>query len=207
MLKKSITYTDFEGNEVTEDFYFHLSKADLVEMEVSYKGGLSAWLKEIAKSDDAKSLVAEFKKLILMSYGVKSPDGKRFVKTQDLRDSFMATEAYSSLFIELCTDAQAAAAFVNGIIPQNLDRDMEKIRAKQQAHPSDPAAQPQSPNLAAESDPTALEPDSEAHTARNVFETGGQGKQESRVLTMQEVAEMDSDELKSGIATGRYKLQ
>lgn len=206
MLKKSITYTDFNGDEVTEDFYFHLSKADLVEMEVSHKGGLGAYLREIAESEDGAKVIAEFRKLILASYGVRSDDGKRFVKSQELRDEFLATEAYSSLFMDLCTDAQVAAEFVNGIVPKGLDKDVAKLQARggdPQVHPSDKAAQPQAPNLASESeaDPTALEP------GRNVFEQGGQGKQEAKLLTLAEMIEMDSEDLKSGLATGRYKLQ
>lgn len=117
MLKKTIAYTDFDGNERKEDFYFNLTKAEVAEMEHSETGGLSKILRKIIDEQDNKKIVAIFKDLILKAYGEKSPDGKRFVKNQELRDSFMQTEAYSELFMELAGNAEAAAAFVNAITP------------------------------------------------------------------------------------------
>lgn len=117
MLKKTITYVDFDENERTEDFYFNLTKAEVAEMEMSTEGGMSNMLQKIVASKDAKRIIESFKDLILKSYGEKSPDGKRFVKNQELRDSFAQTEAYSLLFMELATNPTAASDFVNGIIP------------------------------------------------------------------------------------------
>ncbi len=117
MLKKTITYTDYDGNERIEDFYFNLSKAEVAEMEMSEYGGLSNLLKKIVQEKDTKRIIEMFKDLILRAYGEKSPDGKRFVKNQELRDAFVQTEAYSELFMELAGNAEAAAAFVNGITP------------------------------------------------------------------------------------------
>ena len=117
MLKKTITYTDFDGNQRTEDFYFNLTKAEVTEMEMSTDGGLVKMLEKIVQEKDSKRIIESFKDLILRSYGEKSPDGKRFVKTQELRDAFLQTEAYSDLFMELAMDAEMSAAFVNGIIP------------------------------------------------------------------------------------------
>lgn len=118
MLKKTITYTDYDGNERTEDFYFNLTKAEVAEMEMSYTGGMEKMLRKIVAEKDSKRIVEIFKDLILRSYGEKSADGKRFIKNQELRDAFAQTEAYSVLFMELATDAEAAAAFVNGILPK-----------------------------------------------------------------------------------------
>ena len=118
MLKKTIKYTDFDGNERTEDFYFNLTKAEVTEMEMSTEGGLTKSLNKIVAEQDSKKIIESFKDLILRSYGEKSPDGKRFIKSQELRDSFSQTEAYSDLFMELATNAEMASAFVNGIIPQ-----------------------------------------------------------------------------------------
>lgn len=118
MLKKTITYTDYDGNERVEDFYFNLSKAEVAEMEMSEYGGLSNLLKKIVQEKDTKRIIEMFKDLILRSYGEKSQDGKRFVKNQELREAFSQTEAYSELFMELAGNAEAAAAFVNGIVPQ-----------------------------------------------------------------------------------------
>lgn len=120
MLKKTITYTDYNGNERTEDFYFNLSKAELAEMELSAEGGLAETLKRIIAAQDGKQLVAIFKDLVLRSYGEKSPDGKRFIKSEELRTAFSQTEAYSDLFMELATNDKAAVEFVNGIVPSDV---------------------------------------------------------------------------------------
>lgn len=117
MLKKTITYEDYDGNQRTEDFYFNLSKAEVAEMEMSAEGGLTKTLESIVAAQDGKRIIETFKDLILKSYGQKSVDGKRFIKTQELREAFVQSEAYSELFMELATNADASAAFVNGIIP------------------------------------------------------------------------------------------
>lgn len=117
MLKKTITYVDYDENERTEDFFFNLSKAELTEMEMSHNGGLVKVIEKIAAAQDSKRIVELFKDLILKAYGEKSLDGKRFVKSQELRDAFAQTQAYSDLFMELASNAEAAAAFVNGIVP------------------------------------------------------------------------------------------
>jgi hypothetical protein len=127
MLKKTITYVDFNGDETSEDHFFHLSKAELVELEMSHSGGLSAALEKIVAAEDGKSIIAEFKNIILSSYGVRSDDGKRFIKTQELRDDFASSEAYSTLFMELVTNADTAAEFVRGIIPQDMAEEAAKL--------------------------------------------------------------------------------
>lgn len=117
MLKKIITYTDYNGTERTEDFYFNLNKAEAVEWEMSKTGGLAELIKKVVATNDMPTLISLFKELILKSYGEKSLDGKRFVKSKELSEAFAQTEAYSQLFIELATDADAASKFVNGIVP------------------------------------------------------------------------------------------
>lgn len=117
MLKKTITYTDYDGNSRTEDFYFNLSKAEVTEMELSADGGLSKMLEKIVASQDNKRIMEIFKDIIIKAYGEKSPDGKRFIKNDALREAFTQTEAYSELFMELATNAEAASAFINGIVP------------------------------------------------------------------------------------------
>ena len=120
MLKKTVTYVDYNGVERTEDFYFNLSKAEVTEMELSVRGGLSAMLEELVKSGDNARIVEIFKDLVLRSYGEKSADGKRFVKSKELSEAFSQTEAYSEIFMELALDEKAAAAFINGILPSHL---------------------------------------------------------------------------------------
>ena len=117
MLKKTITYTDYNGVERKEDFYFNLTKAEIMEMEMSISGGLTEMINRIVAAQDAPAIVKIFKELVLKAYGVKSPDGKRFIKSDELATEFAQTEAYSQLFMELATDADAASAFVNGILP------------------------------------------------------------------------------------------
>lgn len=118
MLKKTITYTDYNGFERTEDFYFNLSKAEITEMEMSIPGGFVEMVNRIVSAQDAPSIMKIFKDLILKAYGEKSPDGKKFDKSEKISNDFAHTEAYSQFFMELVTDANAAADFVNGIIPK-----------------------------------------------------------------------------------------
>ena len=121
MLKKTITYTDYNGVERKEDFYFNLTKAEIMEMEMSISGGLTEMINRIVAAQDAPAIVKIFKELILKAYGEKSADGRRFMKVDEngvpLSINFSQTEAYSQLFMELATDADAASAFVNGIVP------------------------------------------------------------------------------------------
>ena len=131
MLKKSINYTDYNGIERTEDFYFNLSQAELMEMEMSTSGGLAETIKRIVDAQDAPAIIKIFKDLVLKAYGVKSPDGRRFQKSDALREEFEQTEAYSIIFMELATDADKASEFVNGIIPADA---AAKIKAQQ--HPA-----------------------------------------------------------------------
>lgn len=133
MLKKTITFDDLDGNSLTEDFYFNLSKAEITEMELSQKGGLSAYLQKIVKTEDTKELITIFKELIVKSVGRRSDDGRRFVKNQEITDDFMQTEAYSELFMELATRSQSAVEFIKGIFPAGLEKEMEKLVADRAA--------------------------------------------------------------------------
>ena len=117
MLKKTITYTDYNDVQRTDDFYFNLTKAQLMEMEMGAVGGLSGMIEKIVSAKDAPAIIKVFKELVLKAYGEKSADGKRFIKSKEISDAFSQTEAYSQLFMELATDADAASKFVNGIAP------------------------------------------------------------------------------------------
>lgn len=123
MLKKTITYTDFDDVERTEDFYFNLSKTELMEMNFSEEGGMEKLVKRIIDTKDIKKTIEVFKEILLKAYGQKSDDGKRFIKTIDghrLADDFAQSSAYDELFFELINDEQKAADFVSGIIPKSL---------------------------------------------------------------------------------------
>jgi hypothetical protein len=175
VLKKSITYDDYNGGTFTEDFYFNLSKAELVELELSHVGGLSESLKRIVASEDGAEIIKEFKNIILKSYGKRSEDGKRFVKNQQLRDEFESTEAYSVLFIELVTDADAAADFVRGIMPEGLTETDQLELVQPLSAPAEPSVIPEEPLV-------------------------------PKKLSQDEVAALDADDLKSGLASGRYEM-
>lgn len=118
MLVKTIKYTDYKGNQREEELHFNLNKAEIAEMELSHSGGFNQKLERIIKTQDSEEIVSIFKNIILKSYGVISDDGKRFIKSDELRLAFEQTEAYSELFMELISDADAASAFVNGVIPK-----------------------------------------------------------------------------------------
>lgn len=120
MFKKTIKYTDFDGNERKEDFYFNLTKAELLEMQLSIEGGLQGHLERIIKTQSQPELIKMFKDIIMRAYGEKSLDGKRFMKSDEIRQNFECTEAYSELFMELATDSDAAAEFINALLPNDL---------------------------------------------------------------------------------------
>ena len=130
MLKKTITYNDYNGVERTEDFYFNLSKAELMEMEMSISGGLTEMIEKIVATKDGPAIMKIFKELVLKAYGEKSADGKRFEKKNGaLAEAFAETEAYSQIFMELATDADKAAEFVNGIMPSDIAKQLPKDKA------------------------------------------------------------------------------
>jgi hypothetical protein len=120
MLKRPITYEDFNGDTKTEDFYFNISKSELVELKATFRGGLEESIKRMIEAKNESGLLAEFKRIILLSYGVKSEDGKRFVKSDQLREEFSQTAAYDALFTELVTNENSAEAFIKGVIPRDL---------------------------------------------------------------------------------------
>lgn len=126
MLKKTIKYTDFDGNEQTEDFYFNLTKAELMEMNLSASGGLEKKLQRIINERDVTKIAEIFKDLILRAYGKKSDDGKRFIKNEEIKAEFAQTEAYSELFMELLGDTNASVAFIKGIVPKDIQSELDK---------------------------------------------------------------------------------
>lgn len=128
MFRKDIEYTDYNGNKRKEAFHFNLSKAELMEMELSTSGGFQQYINRIINAQDTPQLVKVFKELILKSYGEKSDDGKRFIKNDEIRDAFSQTEAYSELFMELATNTEAATEFVNHVIPSDMAEKVDELR-------------------------------------------------------------------------------
>lgn len=126
MLKKTVKYTDFDGNDRSEDFYFNLTKGELLELQFGQDGGLDKLIEKIIATNDMKRVFALFKELITKAYGEKSLDGKRFVKSEEISIAFTQTQAYSDLIMELATNASIAADFVNGIMPSDLRTDSDQ---------------------------------------------------------------------------------
>lgn len=121
MIKKTVTYTDFNGNERTEEFYFHFSEPEILDMETSTEEGyFSTTIRNIIDAKDGLKLSVHMKDLILKAYGVKSPDGKRFIKSNEISEEFSQTEAFSTIFMELITDDKAASEFVNVLVPKSF---------------------------------------------------------------------------------------
>lgn len=127
MLKKTITYTDYNNLERTEDFYFNLTEAEIMEMEMSTTGGLAESIQSVVAAQDAKAIIKIFKDLVLKAYGKKSPDGKYFEKDEKIAKEFEHSPAYSIIFMELATDADAAAKFVNGIVPAKMSQKVTAV--------------------------------------------------------------------------------
>lgn len=129
MLKKTITFKDLDGNDVTEDFYFNLTKAEVAEAELSFKGGLSIYLNEIIAAEDGGAIIKAFKEIIKLAVGRRSEDGRRFEKSEEITNDFLQTDAYSQMFMELVTNATLAAEFVQGIVPADMADEMKKTIA------------------------------------------------------------------------------
>jgi len=179
LLKKAVTYEDpFTGEQVTEDLYFNITKAELVEMEVATEGGLKEHLEKVAQAQNGQEIMDEMKGIILKAYGKRV--GSNFIKNEQLREEFVSSEAYSELFMSLVTDADAAIEFVGGILPKGLvDEAQEQLAVDK-------------PNL------TAVQPER--------YADGVDIRPEPRTLTRQEAIEMNGEELRSGLAEGRYIL-
>ena len=133
MLKKTIKYADFDGNERSDECYFNLSKSELTEMEMSENGGFDKYIEKIVETKDMKKIYQIFKELVLMSYGEKSYDGKHFIKKKTvdgevirLRDEFEQTGAFDELMMELLSDEKASADFINHVVPMELAVNMAK---------------------------------------------------------------------------------
>jgi len=126
MLKKTITYEDFDGNKVTEDLFFNLSKSELMEMQLKTDGGLEKMIEKITDEEDNAKIVDMFKEIILSAYGSKSADGKHFRKSEELRQDFYDSAAYDALFMELISNPDSAAEFVSAIIPKDISEEVQK---------------------------------------------------------------------------------
>lgn len=117
MIKKTVSYVDYDGNDRVENFYFNLTQTELTDLSVKHSGGLNDYIQSIIDAKDVKELYSLFKEIIDMSYGKKSEDGRRFMKSQEILDDFKQTLAYDKLVVSLANDEEEAAAFIQGVIP------------------------------------------------------------------------------------------
>lgn len=123
MIMKTIKYVDYDGVERSESFFFNLSKAELVSMDFEIEGGFKRKIEKVIEAQNQRELIEIFKDIIFRSYGEKSADGRRFIKSKEISEAFTQTEAYSELFMELATDAKAAEAFIKGIMPADVAKE------------------------------------------------------------------------------------
>lgn len=186
MLKKEITFEGFDGQPITETHYFHISKADLIELQLSKKGGFEEWLKRVVEAEDGPTLIRELKDIILMAYGKRSEDGTRFLKSDEIRAEFANSEAFSELFSEIALDADKASEFVNGVMPREL---VDQTRQRMSVFDKD---EPQ-PAETAVSSPPAAEPPAEI---------AAELVKEPNTITRAEATAMPAEELRARLADG-----
>lgn len=221
MLKKTITFNNFNDEEVTRDYYFHLSKAELAKLELSKKGGLQAHLQAMIDAEDGAQIVEQLETFIRLSYGKRSADGNNFIQTTEVWEEFRSSPAYEKMFMDLILNTDAQIEFVNGIMPKDLQEQVQRIggQTKQEAAASIaergmperqqnrgqvrpvPDPEPQAAESLADTEPH-MHSEGEGPEVENVFSADN-----PKVLTPAEVVDMDGEELKRGIAEGRYKLQ
>jgi hypothetical protein len=191
VIKRPITYKTFNGETVTEVFAFHLKREDVMKLSLKHKEGMEGYWREMIASDNRLGMFDEFETFVQKSYGTISPDGKRFIQNQQLLDEFMQTNAYGTLLMEITTDEGKAAEFFMGIMPEGLEEDVAKVQS--QSPPQQVASVTQ--HISPEADPTAIEAPVDGEVVV------------PRILTREEIMEMDLPELQAGIASGKYKLQ
>jgi hypothetical protein len=128
MLKLPITYEDYDGKSVTEEFYFNMSKIEWLRFQAEFHGGFEDVIKKLVEAEDLKQIMAEFEKLVLLTYGER--DGNKFLKNDDIVQGFKSTAAYHQFIWELATDEEKAAAFINGVMPKDLEQEAQRLEAQ-----------------------------------------------------------------------------
>jgi hypothetical protein len=154
MHARTMTYTNFDDEEVTEVFHFNMSKSDIIRLEAEKKGGFSEYLKEMVKTEDTPTLLAQFERILLMSFGIKSPDGKHFDKSEEISARFKNHAAYDKLFWEIFNDQDKLAEFLIEIAPKETKEAMRKDFAEQKKADEAEAAVAPTPAIA----PTPMPP-------------------------------------------------
>ena len=130
MIKRTVTYEDYNGEKRTETFYFHYTEAEILDMEMSEEGSFAERIQRIIDAKDNTALMKLIKKFVIDAYGVKSDDGKRFMKNDEVKAAFLECPAYSDIFMDMVTDEDIAAEFVNGVIPNTMKDRVAKLTIK-----------------------------------------------------------------------------
>lgn len=146
MLKREIKYEDFNGETVVDTFYFNISKPELIEMEVEYEQGLGKFLQSIIDTSDHKELIKKFKEIVLLAYGEKSDDGKYFIKSDEMKNKFSQSAAYTTLFMELAQNDNAAVIFLRGVLPQDMIGQIDQDKPTSLPAPPPAPSPPVPPN-------------------------------------------------------------
>lgn len=133
MIKKNVQYTDFNGDVQNENIYFNLTKAEITELEFSYGGGLREHIEKITSAKNNKELIKLFKEILILSVGMRSDDGKRFIKNDIIREKFLSSEAYSTIFMELAFNEEAAIEFMTGVVPKDLAPNTNQLNIRKDA--------------------------------------------------------------------------
>lgn len=213
MVKKTIKYKDFNDEEREETFYFHLSKANLIAMEAEHRGGLRTYLERIAAEQDTKKIWDYLSEIVLMSYGKRSDDGARHIKSAQLREEFESSEAFSELLMSLLSDPAGAAEFINGLIPNDLRAQVGQIvppgpRPAVATQQGDTWNVFEKESAHARGEAEILEREKHVPTESRMHPPEGAlgGQPAAEVLTEVQLREMDPAELQQGLIAGRFKL-
>lgn len=216
MLKKSITYENpFTEKDTTEDFWFHISKADLARMEVeehkevfiSKDGkrltGMQAKMQRIVEAEDGKALMPLFEDIIRRSYGRR--DGDRFMRSEEIWQDFKGSGAFDELLFQLCTNAEFSAEFVNGVMPGNLQKLVAEMQAEADVAATKKPAATKGAAKKASAKKTA-EPTSLVESSERVIQITDATAESPVVLTQEEMVEMAPEDLQTGLASGKFRL-
>lgn len=216
MIKKDVTYTNFNGQITTEPFYFHMSQAELLRLEVGTKGGLQKALETMVAAEDGAAIMDFMETFIKQAVGKKSEDGSRFNKSDEIREDFVSSPAYDTLFMELVTNPDKAAEFLNGIVPAEMAANVEKLSKLEQVKANVAKREGKAEELITEFDPReggnafeqeTWDPDratiSDERVPVPLSAVNDEGKIE---ISEKEMREMDPAELQQKLATGNYVL-
>lgn len=120
MVRREIKFTDFNGKSQTEVGYFNINKAELGKLQMRHNGTYLDYLKLLSERKKVEEMYNFVYELILDSYGEKDPEGRKFIKTPEMRTDFEQSLAFSEMIVDLVSNPDDLANFVKGIMPPDL---------------------------------------------------------------------------------------